>query len=79
MTNTRIISTIYSDNSSVFNINTLHQQIMGTITNKILLFKPMIKTAVMTNHKFFIAPTISNINYFACINSIVKDYHQDNL
>ena len=79
MSNTRIISIIYNDNSNVADINTLHQQIKATNTNKILLFKYMIKTAVVTNHIFFIATTISKINSFVYINSVAKDCHQDNL
>ena len=43
MNNTTIISTFNSDNDNITNINTLHQQIMIAITNRILVLKPMDK------------------------------------
>ena len=44
MTNTTIINTFNSDNSNIAYINTEHCQIMTTIADRMLKFKPMIKS-----------------------------------
>ena len=72
-----IISTFYSGNSSVGNIDTLHQQIMTAITSKFLISKHMTKKTVLTSYTFFTANTFKRINSFAYINSIVIHHFYD--
>ena len=47
------ISTFYSDDNNIANINILYQQIMTTIPSRMLLFKPIIKKPIVINHTFF--------------------------
>ena len=64
MNNTIIINIFNSDNSNISKIKTQHHQIMTTITDRILKFKPMIKTSVVANYTSFTAITFSNISSF---------------
>ena len=50
--NTTIINHFNSDNSYIIKIKTEHCQIMTTITNIILKFKPMTKKPIVANHTF---------------------------
>ena len=67
MHNTAIINILNSDNSNVANINTQHCQMMTTIANRDLIFKPMIKVPIVANHTFFTIITFSRINSFNSI------------
>ena len=42
------MNTFNSDNSNIANIKTQHQEIMTTITNRILKIKPVIKISIVT-------------------------------
>ena len=53
MNNITIINPFTSHNSNIANIKTQHSQIMTTITNIILKFKPMIKKPIVPNHAYF--------------------------
>ena len=64
MNSTNIINTFNSDNSNIANIKTKHRQIMTTITNRILKFKPMIKKPIVADDIFFTIITFSRINGF---------------
>ena len=55
MSNTTIINTFYRDNSNITKIKTQHRQIMASIINRIVKFKPMIKRAIVTNYTFYTA------------------------
>ena len=65
------ISTFYSDDNNIANINILYQQIMTTIPSRMLLFKPIIKKPIVINHTFFTTNTFSKMNSFAYNNAIV--------
>ena len=62
MNNTTIINTFNSDNNIMAKIKTQHCQLMTTIANRILKFKPMIKIVIVTNYTFFTVFTFSKIN-----------------
>ena len=62
MTNATIINTFNSDNSNIANIKTKYCQIMTTITNRILKFKPMIKKPIAVDNKLLTVITFSRIN-----------------
>ena len=44
---------------------------MKTIVYRILKFESIIKKAIVANHAFFAVVTVSKINFFAYISSIV--------
>ena len=71
LNNTTISNTFSSNNNNVAYIKTEHRQIMVTISYRILKFEPMIKEAIVTNQAFFTAITVSKINSFTYIDSIV--------
>ena len=58
------MNTFNSDNSNIANIKIQHQEIMTTITNRILKIKPVIKISIVTNHTFFAIITFSYISSF---------------
>ena len=64
MSNTIIINSFNSDDSSNTKIKTHNFQMMTTITETIFKFKPMIEKLITTNHIFFVAITCSNITFF---------------
>ena len=72
--NAMIINTFNSDNSNSAKIKTQNCQIMTTITNRILKFKPMIGMTIVTNYTFLIVLTFSNIISFT---KSVESIHQD--
>ena len=75
MSITTMINTLCSDNSNIANVvDTLPQQIMTTITNRILTFKPMIKKPLVINHTFFTATTFSKFNFSFYIYSIATQH-----
>ena len=59
-----IIKSFNSNINNNANIKTQHRQVMTTITDRILKFKPMIKKPIVTNHSFFIVITFSKTNSF---------------
>ena len=62
--NAAIINAFNSDNSIIANIKAQHYQVMATITNRMLKFKPMIKKPIMADNTFFTVITFSRINSF---------------
>ena len=62
MNNGAIINMFNSNSSNVTNIKIQHSQVMTTTANKILKFKPMMKTPIATNDTFFTTITFSRIN-----------------
>ena len=66
-----------SDNSNITYIKTQNHQIMATITYRILKFKSKIKKLAVRNHVFFISITLSKINSFCYINSIVIQHWKE--
>ena len=64
MNNTTIINLFSSNNSNIPNIvANMHQQIMKTITDRILKPKLIIKKPIVAHHTFFIALTFGKISY----------------
>ena len=72
MNNTKIKNISNSNDSSITKIMIQNCQIMTNITDRIL--KSMIKKPVVSNCTFFTVTTVSNINSFAYINSIVMQH-----
>ena len=71
MNNTTIINTFNGNNSNAANFKLQHRQIMTTIANKILKFKPMTKIPIVTSHNYFAIITFSRVHSFIYINSMV--------
>ena len=57
-----IIDIFNIENSNIAKIKTQYCQIVTTITNIVLKFKPVMKIPVVTNYIFFTVITFSNIN-----------------
>ena len=56
-----IINTFISDSSIIAKIKIQHRQIVTTISNQILRFKPMAEIPIMTNHIFITVITFRNV------------------
>ena len=54
MNNTTIINILNSDNINITNIKTQYCQVMTTITNITLKFKPMIKKPIVADNTFLL-------------------------
>ena len=64
MNNTTIINLFSSNNSNIPNIvANIHQQIMKTITDRILKPKLIIKKPIVAHYTFFVAITFGKISY----------------
>ena len=68
---TTIINTFKSENNNIARIITQHQQIIATITEKVLEVKLMIKKLIVANHAFSTVATFKQ-DQFICLNQF---YH----
>ena len=71
MNNTTIINTFNCDDSNIANIKTQHGQVMTTITNRILKFKPKIKKKNDSRQSILYCYYFSRDQFF-CLNQF---YH----
>ena len=71
MINTTIINIFNSDNKNIAYIKTKNHQIMTASSYRTSKDEPMFKKPIVTSHAFFTVITLSRINFFTYINSIV--------
>ena len=62
--NTTITNIFNIDNSDITKTKTQHYQITTVISNKILIFKPLIKKPIATNRALFTVINFSDISIY---------------